>query len=511
MAFLPFLLRPSPTVRRTAAAVLALCAFAPALTAAPRLEPCHVDGVRESVRCGEVIVLEKDGGDRQLALHLVVLPATQPDPLPDPLVILAGGPGQAASHLAGPIRRAFDDVRRSRDIVLIDQRGTGGSNPLDCELGDAVDLLRGGGTPVEALRRCRAELEERADLSAYSTLRAADDLEQIRRAFGWPQINLWGGSYGSRLALVYQDRYAEAVRTAVLDGAAPYGLRLPLPNAASAQRAFDRLVDDCSDDPACRDAFPDPRGDLESLLDALGAEPMRRTIPHPRTGAPLDVALTRDVVAGAVRTVLYDTRRATLLPHLLRAAATEDDPAPLVAVALSIATSALERMSIGLTYTVLCSEDFDRIDPAEVDDATAYTFTGRSEYDAFASACDGWPRAELPVGFEQLRTRQTPTLLLSGEVDPVTPPKWAEEALTLLPRGRQVVAPGVAHITSFTGCAPELIADFLDAGSAVDLDVECLESRRRPPFVVSAAGPSLGTAIRPAAGAAPAEGPGGAP
>ncbi|MEO1365626.1 MAG: alpha/beta hydrolase [Acidobacteriota bacterium] len=500
MAFPRVLRRPSPTVRRTAAAAFALCAFAPALTAAPRLEPCHVDGVRESVRCGEVLVLENEGGGRQLPLRLVVLPATQPDPLPDPLVILAGGPGQAASDLAGPIRRAFDDVRRQRDIVLIDQRGTGGSNPLNCELGDAVDLLRGGGTPVEALRRCRAELAERADLSAYSTHRAADDLEQIRLAFGWPQINLWGGSYGSRLALVYQDRYAEAVRTAVLDGAAPYGLRLPLPNAASAQRAFDHLVDDCSDDPACRAAFPDPRGDLESLLDALGAEPMRRTIPHPRTGAPLDVALTRDVVAGAVRTVLYDTRRATLLPHLLRAAI-EGDPAPLVAVALSIATSALERMSLGLTYTVLCSEDFDRIDPAEVDDATAYTFTGRSEYDAFASACDGWPRAELPEGFERLGTRQTPTLLLSGEVDPVTPPKWAEEALTLLPRGRQVVAPGVAHITSFTGCAPELIADFLDAGSAVDLDVECLESRRRPPFVVSAAGPSLGAA----------DGPGGTP
>ncbi|MEO1084002.1 MAG: alpha/beta hydrolase [Acidobacteriota bacterium] len=219
---------------------------------------------------------------------------------------------------------------------------------------------------------------------------------------------------------------------------------------------------------------------------------MRRTIPHPRTGAPFDVDLNRDVVAGAVRTVLYDTRRATLLPHLLRAAA-GGEPAPLVAVALNIASSALERMSIGLTYTVLCSEDFDRIDPDEVDDATAYTFSGRGEYDAFTQACDGWPRTELPAGFEHLRTQQTPTLLLSGEVDPVTPPKWAEEALTLLPRGRQVVAPGVAHITSFTGCAPDLISDFLDAGSAVDLDVECLESRRRPPFVVSAAGPSLGT------------------
>ncbi|MEO1085457.1 MAG: alpha/beta fold hydrolase, partial [Acidobacteriota bacterium] len=211
-----FLPRSATIHRRSAAASIAgaiFCAFAASLSAAPRLESCHVDGVREPVRCGEVTVLEKAGGDRQLGLRVVVLPATQPEPLPDPVVILAGGPGQAASDLAGPIRRSFDDVRRRRDIVMIDQRGTGGSNPLNCDLGDAADLLRGGGTPIEALRRCRAELENRADLSAYSTDRAADDLEQVRLAFGWPQVNLWGGSYGSRLALVYQDRYPDAVRT----------------------------------------------------------------------------------------------------------------------------------------------------------------------------------------------------------------------------------------------------------------------------------------------------------
>ncbi|MEM1179169.1 MAG: alpha/beta fold hydrolase [Acidobacteriota bacterium] len=503
MTWLP--LSPISAARRLLGPVLLFSALP--LAAAPRLETCHVDGVREPVRCGHVTVVEKEGGDRSLDLRLVVLPATQPEPMPDPLVVLAGGPGQAGTDLAGAFRGAFADLRRSRDVVLIDQRGTGGSNPLHCDLGSAVDLLQGGGTPVETLRRCRDELEGRADLSAYSTYHAADDLEQVRRAFGWPKINLWGGSYGSRLALVYQDRYPDAVRVMVLDAVAPYGLRLPLPNAASAQRAFDRLADDCSDDAACRAAFPDPRGDLDSLLTALDAEPKSHTVAHPRTGAPLTVDIDRDAVAGAVRAILYNSHRAALLPHLLRAAA-EGDAAPLVAAALHISSEAIERMSLGLTFTVLCSEDFDRIDPEEVDEATARTFGGRGEYDAFVRVCANWPRAELPPGFANLREQSTPTLMLSGELDPVTPPRWAEEALTLLPRGRQVVAPGVGHITSFLGCAPRVISDFIDAGSPVDVEVDCLESRRRPPFVLSTAGPALGTesasaADRPVSGEGP--------
>lgn len=466
---------------------LALGLAAAPLAAAPRLEPCHVDGVRESLRCGEVQVLEAQGGERMLELRVVILPATRPNPLPDPLVVLAGGPGQAASSLAGTVRAAFSGVHESRDIVLIDQRGTGASNPLDCPV-DAATSLTGGEQAPEDLLTCLEALRTRAELSAYSTYHAADDLERVRQAFGWPSMNLWGGSYGSRLALVYLDRYPENVRSMVLDGVAPYALRLPLPNAASAQRAFDLLADDCAADAACHAAFPDPRADLATVLAGTGEA---ERLAHPLTGEPVAVELTPAALSGAVKAILYDARRASLLPHLLQRAAGGHFE-PLIAASLEIASHALETMHLGLTYSVLCSEDLPRISAAEVDGATAGTFAGRSEYDALRQICELWPKTDLPSSFESLGRHQTPALLLSGELDPVTPPAWGEKTLELLPRGRHQVVPGVAHITSFSGCVPRLIAEFLDAGSAGGLETDCLESLRRPPFVLGAAGPALG-------------------
>ena len=464
---------------------------------APRLESCHVDGVREALRCGHVQVLESDGGERVLDLRVVILPATRPNPLPDPLVVLAGGPGQAASALTPMFRAAFGDVHESRDIVLIDQRGTGESNALDCPLTESSSAL--SEQTLSDLRSCVETLEDHADLSAYSTYHAADDLERVRQAFGWPLINLWGGSYGSRLALVYQDRYPERVRSMVLDGVAPYSLRLPLPNAASAQRAFDQLVADCAADAACRASFPDPAADLDAILGSQDASSQTASsqtavqpleVEHPLTGEKIDVHWNRASISGAVRAILYETRRASLLPYLLRRAAAGDFE-PLFATSLEVTGQALETMHLGLTYTVLCSEDLPRIDPAEVTDATAGTFAGRSEYDSTRHVCETWPTTDLPARFDSLGRQETPALLLSGALDPVTPPAWGEEALELLPNGRHEVVSGVAHITSFSGCAPRLIAEFLDAGSADELETECLGSLRRPPFVLGPAGPAL--------------------
>lgn len=469
-----------------AATVLTLRADAPVRAATPLpLAPCHLDTLAEEVRCGVAEVFEDRDRDtgRRIPIHVAVLPALRRSAAPDPLFILAGGPGQGARSYGGMVARAFRTVRRTRDIVLVDVRGTGASAPLTCletvsDLGDfglGRDVFFGEG------KRCASELD--ADPRFYTHRNALADLDEIRARLGYDRINLWGGSWGTRAALIYALRYPGAVRRVVLDGAASLDMGFPRTVAADAQRAFDLLVRRCEQDPGCARAFPDPRERMRALLESLDARPVTARIPHPRTAQPVDVLLTRDVVAEIVRVALYTpTDVARVLPLVFAAAA--GDFAPLAAQHGYSASATIDEMALGSTLAVLCSEDMPLVASADFAADARGSFLGTAYADGWAARCRDWP-AGPPIDVDRAATSNAPALILSGLHDPVTPPRAGDAMARWFPSHEHVVVPGAAHNTSFTGCVPDLIAGFLDGAP---IDASCVNDIPLPVLVTSHAG-----------------------
>jgi pimeloyl-ACP methyl ester carboxylesterase len=483
----------------TAGAVLLLAACAPPGAAgggpAMALSPCHLKGLSEVVECGTLEVFEdrEAAAGRRIPLRVAVIPAVAATPSPDPLFILAGGPGQAATEIGPRLLPYLARVRTRRDIVLVDQRGTGGSNPLDCPEetggGTAPDDLRRLFRIVEdeeALRRCLERLD--ADPRLYTTPIAMDDLDDVRRALGYDAINLYGGSYGTRAALVYMRSHPEAVRSAVLDGAAPPAIKLPLFMARDGERALRLAFHDCAADRACGKRFPDLERNFEELLRRLDEGPLPVRMRHPGTGRPVDLEITRDMFASHLRGALYDPELASLLPLVLeRAAAGDLDP--FIALGLAIAGGVAESISQGLFLSVVCAEDVPRIGDGERASALAGTFLGGVMLDAVEKACLTWPAGRLPPGYAEPVATDHPVLVLSGALDPATPPAWGEEVVRHLPRARHAVAAGAGHNVLPRGCAGDLVARFIEDGDAAGLDLSCLEGSRRPPFFLDPTGP----------------------
>ncbi len=459
------------------------------------LEDCRLDGVSVPARCGALTVFEDRaaGAGRTIDLEIVVLPAVSDGPEPDPLFFLAGGPGQAATELAGPMLPLLADVRRNRDLVFVDQRGTGGSGRMTCSFFESdadeqavSESLQFDTLPLDDLRECLAEIETAGDPRQYTTPVAMDDLDDVRAALGYERINLYGGSYGTRAGLVYMRRHPERVRTAVLDGLAPVSMRLPSNFNADAHRALDRLFADCAADAGCREAFPDLPRTFARVIADLEANPRVVDTTHPRTGEPFELTLTAPSFAGGLRGVLYSATFASLVPWTIARAA-EGDFAPYLAQIVPL-LDAGEALDLGMFFSVICAEDVSQLADGDVERLAAGGILGRLPIEVMTGACTVWPAADLPAGYFDPVRSDAPTLLLSGALDPVTPPRWGEETLQGLSNARHLIAPGAGHGVIARGCADDLIAGFIEAGSHAELDVDCLDRIRRPPFLLSAAG-----------------------
>jgi pimeloyl-ACP methyl ester carboxylesterase len=450
-----------------------------------RLEPCHVDGLAEQVRCGihEVDEDRAAGSGRRIPVHVAVLPPLRRAAAADPLFILAGGPGQGARGYARLAARYFQDVRRTRPIVLVDLRGTGASNPLACPWPQDELAALGALAPAGAARECLAGLD--ADVRHYTHEPALADLDEIRRRLGYEGIHLWGGSWGTRTALLYALTYPEAVRSVVLDGAVPLDAAFPAHVAPSAQRALRLLHERCAADPACAAAFPDPARELGMLLARLDIAPVTAVLKHPRTGADVEVMLRRDAVAEIVRVALYTPQDAVrLLPVIRRAL--DGDFGPLAAQAVHSASFS-EDMALGATMAILCSEDLPASAPGDIERLARGTFLGSAYAQAWRERCSGWP-AGPPIRIDRGAISNAPALILSGLYDPVTPPSSGEAMARHFPDHQHVIVPGAAHNASFAGCAPELIARFLQRGATVPLDTGCLAGAPLPPLVLDHSG-----------------------
>jgi len=452
------------------------------------LKPCALPGIREEVLCGKLTVFEnrETRAGRTIDLNVVVLPALDPGQNEPPLFELAGGPGQAATGAAGYYTGPGREYRRHRDVVLVDQRGTGGSNPLSAPATTKTpqDYLSEM-YPVDYVNRMRAALEARADLTQYTTSIAMDDLDDVRAWLGYERINLFGVSYGTRAALVYLRQHPDRVRSAILMGVAPTYLKIPLHHARSGKRALDLLLAECAADTACHQAFPEIEREWEELLARLGRAPARVEYSPPDQSGPVTVEIQRDVFAEKIRTLMYSRASAARVPLIVHRAA-NGDFGPFLKETMQ---ERFGPLADGMYLSVTCAEDVPFIDQAEAGQANAGNPFGNYRVAQQTRACGLWPRGTIPEGYHELVGADVPVLIVSGNLDPVTPPERGEEVARHLPNSRHVVIGHGAHIhdgLTNAECIDNLMLEFLANGNARDLDTRCLERIKPPPFVTTA-------------------------
>jgi pimeloyl-ACP methyl ester carboxylesterase len=449
-----------------------------------KLSPCTLPDGGGKAFCGTYEVFEnrETRSGRKIPLKIVVLPATGRERAPDPVFFLEGGPGGAATLDAAEL--AGDPVRTRRDVVLIDVRGTGDSNPLSCPIwgdGTRLDHL----FPLDAITACRDALKRRADLTRYTTPAAMDDVDEVRRYLGYGPVNLSGGSYGTFAAQIFLARHPEAVRTVVLSSVVKPGEPAPLYHARNAQQGLELLARDCAAQPACHAAFPHFREEVSTVLDRLAKQPVKVRVKHPKTGRPVTVELTRSAAADSLRFALYSPEASSRVPLRVHLAA-QGDYRDLAQAAVQVRFRLQQGLALGDLFSVSCAEDLPFIDPREIPAATRGTFYGDDRVREQLAACAVWPHAPMPAGWGKLIHSDVPALLFSGERDPVTPPADAMLVAKGFPHGLLVQIPHGSHASEGT-CEGRVIADFIERGSVRGLDVSCLKAGQPVPFVTRAA------------------------
>jgi len=496
-------------LRRVAAAtILGLALAAPAVAAKPTLplQPCRLKGVEHEAFCGKLArPLDPSRADGpQIEIRVAVLPAIARNKKHDPVLFFAGGPGQSAIDLAGALSRMYTRFLNRRDLILVDQRGTGRSAPLMCDpepptrpLVDSVDPSR----QARLLLECREALQKLpyGDLRQFTTSIAVADADAVRDALGVARVNLIGGSYGTRAALEYMRQFPRSVRRVVIDGVAPPDMSLPGSFSPDTQRAFDALLADCEADADCRSRFPTLRTQWKALL---GAMPREITVVHPVTGRDERFVLTRDMLLGLVRLPLYSPSLAAGLPFAIsEGAGGRYDAIVGLASAMSHSGGRSLELATGMHFSVVCSEDMPLV--GKNADKPGSDF-GDAALSVYRQACAAWPRGSVPPQFYSLPPAPAPTLVLSGGDDPVTPPRHGERvAKALGARARHVVVPHAGHGTLSLACLRDAVYRFIDndddaaALAAVEADARCVGDLPRPPAFALPLPPALPVPIAP--------------
>ncbi|PPT28998.1 alpha/beta hydrolase [Xanthomonas arboricola] len=400
---------------------------------------------------------------------------------PDPVFFIAGGPGQSATEVAAIAAAALREVRKKRDIFLVDQRGTGGSHPLRCETADGKPLQTGMASSPEELmahaRQCAEGLRGRADPRYYTTAEAIGDLDAVRAALDVPRIDLVGVSYGTRVAQHYAKRYPAQTRAIVLDGVAPSDLVISGEFARTFEDALILQSEQCRAIAACRARFPiDVRTQLRTVMERLKTESPEVEYRDLRTNAIKRDRVTADAVIGLAFTFSYAPQSAALLPLVL-------DEAAAGRYASLMALSHMDmQINQPMQWSVVCAEDADRYRPAPEHQAL---LLGEDVPRSVFAACPVWPTGKRAADFTAPLRSQVPALLLSGQLDPVTPPRYADTVLKGLPNGRHLVAPGQGHSVMALGCIPKLMAQFMETTNAGGLDAQCVADLNNVPAFTS--------------------------
>lgn len=484
-----------PVLRRLLLGTLALGATScatPALPTPKALPPpapialaqCPVRDTNEQAQCGTLTVFENRATQtgRTISLYVVVLRATGPTPAPDPVFILVGGPGGAAASSVNRGMLSFvEKFRRERDVVFVDQRGTGRSNPLPCSFRDSGGLQDGFNDlfPLDKIRACRELHAKTADVTQYTTPIAMDDLDDVRASLGYATINIYGISYGSQAALQYLRQHPTRVRSMVLAGVSTPASKMPLSFARAAEDAMRALVADCARDSACSAAFPHLKEDFAAVLTRLDAGPV--TIDVPRPNRPTEtIRMSREVFVERLRLLLYDLEAASRVPVAIHRAA-RGDWVPFITASLAEGGGVTGGVS-GMYMTITCSETMARITERDIVRESRGTFVGEARTRKHLRACQEWPRAKVPASYYEPVRANVPVLMLSGEVDASTPSHLGATAARSLRNSRQVLLQHTSHRYGHD-CMKDLVAAFWAKGSGLDLDLACISRLNRPAFV----------------------------
>ncbi len=445
--------------------------------------PCSVPEFSGRVLCGSLAVRESAASGRTIRIAYLVIPAGRRNA--GAVFEVGGGPGQSAIDLADAFLkdRVLVELHTDHDLVFVDQRGTGRSRPLQCA-GMFASRAHAFAEifPSAELRACRARLAKVADLNAYGTQRAADDLDAVRSALGYPAISFSTGSYGSQFAFVYLRSYPSHVRALLLEAVAPTYIKLPLPFSRGAQHALDELRASCAKDAACSHAFPGFRRDWDALAARFARGPQRVTLTD-RSGATTTVSMSREVFADRVRQALYSPYYAAALPAIVHAAAHGDD-APLARLVGLQIDSFGRDLAQGMNLSIACAEDVAFITPEERAQAARTGFLGDLRIRAQQRACAIWNVRPAPASFIAPVRSAVPVLMISGGDDPATPPWLGASQLRYLPNARQIVVPGGGH-NNETDCLDRVRIAFLNDPRPSAVRASCAAQEQRPPFVTN--------------------------
>jgi len=442
-------------------------------------------------RCGTLEVPEDparpDGRQIELAYAVVTAPTAQPKP--DPVFYLAGGPGQSARDVLPLMRHALRDVNQHRDLVFLDQRGTGGSHPLRCDFSAVDPFLEPDPEVIAGLYRvCLDGLE--ADVRHYLSDDAARDLDALRAHLGYERINLVGTSYGTRLAQVYLRAYPDRVRSMILDGVVPTRLVLGSEHGRALDDALARTLARCSEDPACKERFPDLPAKLADLASRFDRDSSQRlTLTHPRSGREQIMDLNRDGLAQALRMLAYAPQTQALLPMLIDEAAARDVPERIASQLMQSYEQLDAMISVGLEAAIGCSEDWPRWQTMDVT-AEEDTLLGPGMREGRELICSIWPQGDVPDDFHIPFQSEVPVLLMSGEFDPVTPPRYGDEAAAQYPNHRHLVGRGQGHGILGPPCTSSIAARFIEDLDVEGLDTTCMDRFGPAPFFIDLLGPT---------------------
>jgi pimeloyl-ACP methyl ester carboxylesterase len=458
------------------------------------LTPCKLPGLEEEARCGKLDVPEdrRHPEGRRISLNIAVLPARGTgggSPAADPVFAIAGGPGESAVASAAVFAQLLGEVRDAREVVLVDLRGTGGSNGLECELPGSDDDPQGylgDFLPPEAIRACAARLRAAGtDLTLYTTTEEVEDLEAVRAALGAEKIDLYGVSYGSRVALVYIRSHPDRVRSAALQGVAPTNIAVPLHHAEDSQRSLDMLLGECEADEACRTAWPDLKRKLAAVQERLAKTPATAEITDPKTKRRVKLTIPLDLFNEELRWRLYTEALSPIPEYIHKAYEGNFNKLAAAILRQRRAIAMGVALSLGAYLSVTCTEDVPLVEPEEAKRLARGSFLGTYRVDQQVRACSAWPRGKVPPGFAEDVRSDVPVLLLSGDRDPATPPRWGEQAAHSLSRSRHVVFRRGAHVGR-SPCVRSILTDFLTRGTVEGLDVACAAETPKIAFTMPA-------------------------
>jgi len=470
------------------------------------LQPCEI-GKRVGRStivgyCTQFDVLEDrthaDGRHIQLRVAVVKSEAAKPEP--DIVTFIDGGPGGSAVNDYPAVSDAFSALRKRHHILLVDQRGTGSSNPLDCPTSQAFGkslMEKLGGEQLDPsrvadlMKRCVDELHDKADTRFYSTTDAIADLEEIRLALDAVVVNannkhvpvtfdLVGVSYGTRVAQQYASRYPQGVRSIVLDSPVPNTLILGSEHAQALEDALKLQLAACTNTPACQKKFGDAYANLHTLHKRLQQHAVTVEMRDPSTFELSQRPLSATAFAQLVRLYAYSPVTSALLP-LMTDDALHGNYAPLLGQVQLITEGLSDSMNTGMGLSVSCTEDADLLQPSATDNES---LLGNSLTEFFQRACPNWPHGERPPHFHDAFKSSLPVLILSGEFDPVTPPRYAQMIAKELSNVKVLTLRGQGHAVMMTRCTPDLMEKFINGLQPKHLKTECLDSIAAIPMFI---------------------------